>query len=359
MTSADSFHFVTIGTSDRLVRNLWSRIAAKGGYRISHIVHPSFVPQSWAPIPQSGDIHFLGAEFEAPLPPGDPQFLASLEREGVPTIHNMILSDRHVSKLSYGEALAYATFVARRLTALIAETRPSLIVGGFDALHGSLALAVARRMGIPWFALQFTSIPAGTAAFCANLSPASAVIFESQRAGELRAHAEDLLQGFESRRLRAPAYSPPRLDSPSLWLRQIPSQLQAMVRVLRRRRRRELLKFTDYKNSYSVSAQFREAFRLRRNLWQLPRQQLLVGPIASRYAFFGLHMQPESSIDVLAHFFSNQLRVIELISRALPPSHKLLVKLHKSDAPNYSPARLAELSAFPGVELVFAGCRQL
>jgi CDP-glycerol glycerophosphotransferase (TagB/SpsB family) len=71
-----------------------------------------------------------------------------------------------------------------------------------------------------------------------------------------------------------------------------------------------------------------------------------------QFAFFGLHMQPESSIDVWSPFFSNQTRVVELLARSLPPTHKLLVKLHKSDVPNYSPAYLEALERFPGVELV-------
>jgi hypothetical protein len=68
--------------------------------------------------------------------------------------------------------------------------------------------------------------------------------------------------------------------------------------------------------------------------------------------FFGLHMQPEASIDVFAHFFSNQARVIELMSRSIPPTHALLVKLHKSDVPNYSREHLERLARFPGVRLV-------
>jgi CDP-glycerol glycerophosphotransferase (TagB/SpsB family) len=63
-------------------------------------------------------------------------------------------------------------------------------------------------------------------------------------------------------------------------------------------------------------------------------------------------MQPEASVDVWAPFFSNQIRVVEFLSRSLPPTHKLLVKLHKSDVSNYSPEYLATLARFPGVEIV-------
>ena len=53
-----------------------------------------------------------------------------------------------------------------------------------------------------------------------------------------------------------------------------------------------------------------------------------------------------------APFFSNQMWVVELLSRSIPPSHKLLVKIHKSDIANYSSSQLNRMRSFPGVELV-------
>jgi hypothetical protein len=112
------------------------------------------------------------------------------------------------------------------------------------------------------------------------------------------------------------------------------------------------LRFTDFPQSYSIRSLLAVAFRRRKNLWFLNRRALLDRPPPRRFVFFGLHMQPESSIDVFAHFFSNQERVIELISRSVPPTHAILVKLHKSDTPSYSAERLAKIASFPGVELV-------
>ena len=140
--------------------------------------------------------------------------------------------------------------------------------------------------------------------------------------------------------------------SASFMLKRIPAQLRSLRQVLKRHRLRHYLKFTDPWTAYSITGLFREAIRLRMNFWELQRQRLRDRPSEGRFAFFGLHMQPESSIDVFAHFFSNQTRVIELMSRSLPPTHKLLVKLHKSDALNYPTRRLEELAAFPAIELV-------
>ena len=352
MDQLKSFHILTVGNGPQLVRDLWNRIADRGGYRISHVAHPSFDASSWPETLRSHPVYFFRDDIRMPIQPGNREFLASLERDGVPTIHNMILSDRVVTKLPYEETLGYAVLLAERLFSLYETVKPTVVVGGFDSLHGSLALAVARHKGIPWYAPNFTALPRGQAAFATDLTPASPVIFDPHREDSWRPVAGRLLEDFESRKIQAAAYIPPSLFSASFIFGQIPLQLAAFFRVLGRRRLKRFLKFTDYPNSYSIKGQVGEALRLRKNSWLLNRRVLLARPPQSRFVFFGLHMQPESSIDVFAHFFSNQERVIELIARSLPPTHSLLVKLHKSDTLNYSSESLAKYSRFPGVELV-------
>jgi hypothetical protein len=347
-----TLHFVTVGTSLRLVRNLWDRIALRGEFTVSHILHPTYDRQSWPDYPGSGNCRFFRDDVHLRLLPADRQLLASLEGGEVPTVHNMILGDRVVAKLPYAEALSYATFLAVRLFAFYRELRPSIVIGDFDALHSAIGLGVARQLGIPWFALNFSTIPRGSVAMCTGLTPATAVTLEPNRGAELRPYADEILRGFESRVTQAPAYAPPQLLSPDFMVRHAPTQLRSLLQVLRRRGSRKHRKYSDYVKSYSVTALFKDAFRQRKNLLLMRHRALLVQADCGRYAFIGLHLQPESSIDVFAHFFSNQVRVIELISRSLPPTHTLLVKLHKSDVPNYSGGYLARLAQFPGVRLV-------
>jgi hypothetical protein len=351
MSEQQPFHMVTVGMSPRLVNNLWDRIASRGGFRISHVAHASFDRNSWGGDSTGGSVYFIREQISEALPQPDPELLASLEQEGVPTIHNMLMSDRFLCPLPYEQGLAYATLLVRRLLALYRETKPSVIVGDFDNLLGSLGFAVAKRLSIPWCAMYFSPLPSGRVAFCSDLSPASMIKLDARRA-ELSADAERVLRDFEARKVQAYASVPPQLLSASFVFKQLPSQLRTLLQILGRRRLRQQLKYTDYAGSYSVAAKFREALRARRNLWRMHRSGLATAPGRRRYAFFGLHMQPESSIDVHAHFFSNQLRVVELMARSLPPTHTLFVKLHKSDASNYSPQKLAQLSSFPGVQLV-------
>ena len=347
-----SFHILTVGSNPLLVKILWDRVASKGGFRLSHLVHPSYDNRSWPRGASANEVHFFRDDMRSPMPPSDLDFLASLETGKVPTIHNMIMSDRLTAKLPYTEVVAYASGLARRLVSVYEALKPSAVIGTFDGLHSSLGYAVANYLNIPWYVLLFSPLPGDEAALCSDLSPGSRVNFEPQRAAQLHARAERLLGEFEARKLAALAYLPPKLFSSAFIVRQIPAQLGAVGRVLRRRRLKRFLRFTDFPQSYSTRSLLGEAIRLRRNLWSVNRRALLDRAPLRRFVFFGLHMQPESSIDVFAHFFSNQERVIELISRSVPPTHSILVKLHKSDTPNYSSERLARIARFPGVQLV-------
>jgi hypothetical protein len=347
-------HIVTVGMSPSLVRDLWDRIQLKVDDRISHIAHPTFNSDSWGAVNPVRDVSFFRDDLRMKMPLPDRELLASLEIADVPTIHNMILSDHIVSKLPYEEALVYATFLVRQLMAFYGAMKPTVVIGGFDALHGGLGLAVARFMGIPWFTFIFNSLPSHHVALCSNLSPASQIMLEPRRAERIRSESEQLLKKFESRKIEAVAYIPPKVLSAAFIVKRIPGQFSALLRVLRRRTLKDAFKYTDHSNSYSVSGLFREAIRLRMNILRMPNRDLLSVPPGERYAFFGLHVQPESSIDVFAHFYSNQLHVVELIARSLPPTHTLLVKLHKSDVPNYSRALLAKFSKIPSVRLVSA-----
>jgi hypothetical protein len=359
--SAESMHFVTVGATQILVENLWERIAAAGGFRFSHIVHPELHPAAWEREAAPRNVHFFCHHGNPEMPEPDRPLLASLERDEVPTLHNMILSDRVVSTLDYREALAYSTFLARRLVSLYEELRPTAVIGAFDALHGSLALAVARKMNIPWFALNFSVIPPGFACFCDRMSPAARVNIDAVSQGDMAAVAAASLEKFENRKIEAPAYLAPPPRALTAKIAHLPQRVSALLRTVRKARRRQFLKFVEYPSGHDVWSALRHFRRTATARSALAGSEAVNTPPSTPYALFGLHVQPESSIDVWAPFFSNQLWVIELLARSIPPTHRLLVKIHKSDAANYSREHLDRMRSFPGVKLVapFADTRQL
>ncbi|MEZ5357618.1 MAG: hypothetical protein R3F48_02225 [Candidatus Zixiibacteriota bacterium] len=69
-------------------------------------------------------------------------------------------------------------------------------------------------------------------------------------------------------------------------------------------------------------------------------------------AYFGLHVQPESSIDVLGSYFSHQLKLIQDIRRALPFDTTLVVKEHPNFLGIKSLSFFDELRRIPNLALV-------
>ena len=354
MTQRPAFHAVTVGWSLVLLDVLGKPLAARSRQRWSHIVHPRHSAAEFRREDAARHhFYFFRDDPREPLPSADHDLLASLEREGIPTVHNMIFGDRVVSALPYYEALGYANFLARRLTHLFDELRPSVVIAGFDALHSGISLAVARRLGIPWFAMNFSVIPPGLACFCRGMSPGTRVqIGEVDSPGELAALAQTSLENFETGRLRAPAYIEPPTPSLSEAMARMPAKFSAVLRTIRNARRRQWLRFTDSPGRHSVAeavSRMRRAAAARKAATAV---HALTTPPATPYVLFGLHRQPEASIDVWAPFFSNQMWIIELLARSLPPTHRLLVKIHKSDVSNYSSEQYRRMRALPGVELV-------
>jgi hypothetical protein len=74
--------------------------------------------------------------------------------------------------------------------------------------------------------------------------------------------------------------------------------------------------------------------------------------IPGRIAFYGLHVQPENSIDVLGPFVSDQLKLIKDIRRSLPFDTTLIVKEHPNFLGMKSPGFFREVRKIPNVLLI-------
>ena len=89
---------------------------------------------------------------------------------------------------------------------------------------------------------------------------------------------------------------------------------------------------TEYMD-YSISERVRMKLRMIRNkrqLDELPHKSIIAKPTGSQYALFALHKQPEASVDVMGGIYTNQLALIEVLSKSLPMQYTLLVKEHSN-----------------------------
>ena len=168
----------------------------------------------------------------------------------------------------------------------------------------------------------------------------------------MHALAKETVIKLERRDLKARAYiTPPRLST-GRFLKKIPARVKKVMKTLHSSFKRKNLQFTHDQTDLSVLAALAHLRRVHQARCALTKIELIKETPVKPYIMFGLHMQPESTIDVWAPWLSNQMWVIEWLARSVPPSHKLLVKIHKSDAANYTREDLAKMTSLPSVQLV-------
>jgi hypothetical protein len=191
MDENQEFHFVTVGWPPSLIEGVWGEIQRKSGDRCSHLMQPCYMARDFEGGSSRAQLKFFRNDLGQRMPEPDLELLTSLEQDGVPTIHNMILSDRVVSRIDYQLALSYATFLARLMG--VPRTQSSVvIVASMPCMVESLA--VARRMGIPWFAVSFGTD--GTGCLCRDVPAARGQLFAGSPSASLAGTAEVRTRAF-------------------------------------------------------------------------------------------------------------------------------------------------------------------
>ena len=345
----DSFVILTFGYGYRLIDVVWSKVEDQAGYHISHIPHPSLFPSDT--VPHIGPInpHQLFYLFDSPikeLDKADCAYLSELEADKGPTINNIILGDARLSALPYAEALGYICAAAKRFREIFEEVKPTVVLGGFDGFQGTLAMLVCRKMDIPWFGLVYTPIPKGFTGFSPINNSSETRSFGKINCSVIRQLAEQTLTEFETKVL---AVRLPETEN-TVWnvLTFLPLRTKNAIAKIKSIFSGNFDRYTHR----TLTSSAKDYLRRRWNLYSNQRLEFLETPPDTPYVFFGFHMQPEMGIDVWAPFFSNQPYIINCIARSIPPSHKLLVKLHKIDADHWSNAQLRSIEKMPGVVLV-------
>lgn len=337
---------LSIAWGESLAARLLAPVAGKIPADFAHVCLTTTAAESMRLAIPSARVIDLGMPANGPFPAPDLALLASLEGEGIPTINNIILGDRVLRNLPPEEARRYVSALAGRLVDALGRERPDIVLGGFDSAHAALSLAASRRLGIPWVAMHFSAIPQGLMNFCTGISPNTPLPIRRPIDDALRAEAKRELAEFLNRQNRVLAVR--SAHSVGLVIRRLPTHARRLAQRLVDRATGRLNRF----NEATPSALVRQWLCKRKNLLLLGRTPLMGIPPEERFAFFPLHMQPESSIDAWAPFQANQFYVVEQIARAIPTDMTLAVKIHFSDADNYSPKDLARLLALPGVKLV-------
>lgn len=276
----------------------------------------------------------------------DLELLKQLEFLGDFTINNLILSDRVLCEIPSEESLNYASVQAIEIERVITGLNPDYVIGSFDTVLPGLAFLICKKFKTPYYAFRFSVIPASHLAICEYPSPNSDLNIYGINTNELPAKAKEIRDKWLNKQIVASVY----VSSRTVFdiLKRVPfhiSELLKMVIMLVRFGRN---KFT----SYSIQKLIRQYLRKKTNIFFRNKKLFITSLPEVPFFFYGFHMQPESSIDVWAPFYSNQYQVVEQIARSMPTGHILCVKIHISDAENYSNSDLKKYKKIPNVKIV-------
>lgn len=272
--------------------------------------------------------------------------LSGLERPGLPRINDLILMDRRVRTKPYEFALRYLATLARELHALIDTDGVRCFASGRDTSLQMLALLVANARGIPWAGATYMRLP--NERFMLTRAHVTDTIYPlGEVSDEQRAAARAYVESFRTNALR-----PYVLSSSSSWgsvLKRLPMHLREGWRMVQQSR-------FDAGNDFARYPLSALARMYARKKWHLLQSNLFLRPQVTAgtrpYVYFGLHRQPESSVDVLGSWFSDQPNFVRTLARSIPLGHDFYVKLHVSDVDGWPLRFYRMLEAIPAVKII-------
>ena len=341
-----NFKILTVGWEPELIRQLLIPVRQKLGIEFIHglVGDASRIEHAAKSVPTEQFISLSKSRAEA-LPQTDLGLLSCLESDRVPTIRSMIQGDRVLRHRNEGDALRYATLLTRNLEDAIKVHQPDLVLGSHDSIHAGIGLAVSKKNGIPWVTMVFTVIPDNLTWFSKGLTPDQLVSTGNEVTDELRAQASSLLARVRGKKQAVLAYRPPETFLQKMkWI-------QRAGKNLTRRIFMQSYLGSDLYTFPTVIERTLDIFRRAINRNLLPVGKMIKEPPSSRYAYFPLHMAPESMIDTWAPFYQDQIAFVRQLSLSLPIDLEFVVKLHFSDPDNYSREQLHQLMRLPRLRI--------
>lgn len=268
--------------------------------------------------------------------------LTDIEDEAPATISNIIRMCRRLSGSPAKFSYAYLAVARRYVEPFLRERNVEAVFGEATWGFELLTWLVSGRLGVPMLTPAFTRIPGGR--FYFGDAVTTQVLAVAQATERDRKWAVDFLAEWLSRPVQ-PAYMRAHRRGykafQARWVREL------MIGLLRP----EL----DRWDATLLPLRARIVDRTKR--FVNARSSTLLSPFMSaptneRYILFPLHHQPETSVDVYGSLNSDQLALIETLSRLLPASHKLWVKEHKGAIGDRSLGWYRRVRSLPNVRLI-------
>lgn len=274
------------------------------------------------------------------------RILTEFEQPGLPTINNIILmtSLRHAK---HKDALLYLAQTAIIVKQFLLEHDIKLVSSGRDTALQLLVMLICKKLNIFWGCVTRTKLPTERFGF----SPTH----QGDKFYQIKGvHKSDYdlaaawLQRFRSDRFIKPG-ARPKISGFAHYFKEVKENFSILIahftHLLKEKSDRKIPGSSFHLHLRILVKEFRNYIYYR---FFLKFDQ----PTGEPFVLYGLHRQPESSIDVRGAFFDEQLALIKQIARSLPLTHKLYVKVHFSDVAGQPPRFYKTLKGYPGIKLI-------
>jgi hypothetical protein len=274
--------------------------------------------------------------------------LAELEFEGAPRMANLILMDRFLRRYDHDFCIRYLGKLNRCVSEFLRANAVTLVTLVHDMALQLLTISICRRMGVLAVVPTKTRLPPMRYFFGITDQAREMLPIRPVEPDDV-AQAEAFLASFRDARPETRAQFWKAETGITDLLTYLPGQLRFMGRALSWARKDAGVRH----NRWTVVDLARMYVAKRRNLlWLKATRPYAETPGRKPYFLYALHMQPESTVDVLGAYFSDQLALLRQIARSLPATHDLYVKIHSGDAGGRGPGFFQELRAIPGVVVI-------
>lgn len=340
------YRVLTVGWDVSLIEGILQNIEEACDLEFFHFVYNKAFQQ----LKENG----CSIEHLYPIPEGsevlkynlDLNLLSDLEEYGDFTINNLLMSDRVLCHLNTQQALLYMSCLAENLGRIMGNVKPDYVLGSWDSVLPGLAFLMSKKLGIPFYILKFSVIPANHLTICEYPSPNSELMWFESDDVERQKQAKEIREKWVQREIVAPAY----VSAMTFFdiIKRAPFYLMEFMKMLKDFLGTGRNKFIEY----PIGMIIRQYLRKKGNILFMNESLFTKEVPKNPFFFYGFHMQPESSIDVWAPFYSNQFQVVQSISRAMPVGYTLCVKIHISDADNYSNSEIKAYLKIPNVRVI-------
>ncbi|PLX71424.1 MAG: hypothetical protein C0602_01035 [Denitrovibrio sp.] len=254
--------------------------------------------------------------------------LDSFEKYSHITVNGIIASDRILQKMPYEKSVRYVSACCTQIKTFLADNNIDLVFGEVTWAHEMVTAGLCRQLDIPFLSPVNVRYPSDRFAFFEGVFQQNIIAVSKEI---------NLSEGI-------------KLYDRFINYGAMPFYMQQVRKPLAKKVVYHIKRYmTGDTEDMTVPSMHR---LISKSLRKFFSPKMPESKPSGRYIYLPLQCTPESSIDIQAGYYMDQLNFVKGVARSIPADFKLAVKPHPLNS--YSRRFYRELSKIPSVEIANA-----